>query len=229
MCKLKWHLQLMFINALASPQQTFRWLGEAAALRYTMLLLVGKKDVPRHTCAQFFLSVLSHRYCISSERVGEVVCREVSARVMNILLLLLQRRHLLSFFLSAAAEDQMAQSRTEWIFSRRSPYFLLISTSLGQQTRLCFRWHVSRTNVRRVANGSAPIVPPCWTGAEGGGLVGHSCQAALSDPAAPANSASQGEVEEQAQNAEIMKKSSSVSMMVSSLERSGTTRIHVWD
>lgn len=55
--------------------------------------------------------------------------------------------------------------------------------------------------MRRVANGSASIVPPCWTGEEGGGLVGHSCQAALSDPAAPANSPPQDGAVEQAQSA----------------------------
>lgn len=58
--------------------------------------------------------------------------------------------------------------------------------------------------MRRVANanGSASIVPPFWTGEEGGSLVGHSCQAALSDPAAPANSPSQDGAVEQAQSAE---------------------------
>lgn len=42
-------------------------------------------------------------------------------------------------------------------------FFLLNSTSSGQQTGPCFRWHVSGTNVSRLANGSASIVPPRWT------------------------------------------------------------------
>lgn len=151
---------------------------------------------------EFLFSVLSHHHCIVWESGGDCCLLQSPSKNNECIVITTKKASVFFFFLSAAAEVRIAWSSAEWILSRRSPYFLLNSTSLGQQTSHCSHWHVSRTNVRRVANGSACIVPPCWTGEEGGGLVGHSCQAALSDPAAPAKSSAQDGAVEEAQSVE---------------------------